>query len=70
MIACLRYLLGWLVNAFRSRQDLILENLAPFVSSCWHCMQRDLAAASPLLRHCSGLRCGEPGQDGNSRSSW
>ena len=28
MIACLRHLLGWLVSAFRSRQDLILENLA------------------------------------------
>jgi hypothetical protein len=27
MIAC-RHLLGWLLSAFRSRQDLILENLA------------------------------------------
>src|SRR6516165_2523818 len=28
MIVWLRHLLGWLVGAFRSRQDLVLENLA------------------------------------------
>src|SRR5215469_9655566 len=28
MIVWLRHLLGWLVSVFRSRQDLILENLA------------------------------------------
>ena len=28
MIAWLRHLLGWLLGAFRSRQDLVLENLA------------------------------------------
>jgi putative transposase len=28
MIVWLRYLLGWVVSAFRSRQDLVLENLA------------------------------------------
>src|SRR5271154_4008352 len=28
MIAWLRHLLGWLVSAFRSREDLVLENLA------------------------------------------
>src|SRR5215831_18973715 len=28
MIAWLRHLLGWLIGAFRSRQDLVLENLA------------------------------------------
>ena len=25
---CLRYLLGWIVSVFRSRDDLVLENLA------------------------------------------
>ena len=28
MIASLRHFLGWLVSAFRSREDLVLENLA------------------------------------------
>ena len=28
MIASLRYFLGWTVSAFRSREDLVLENLA------------------------------------------
>ena len=28
MIASLRYFLGWMVSAFRSREDLVLENLA------------------------------------------
>lgn len=28
MILFLRYLIGWIIAAFRSRQDLILENLA------------------------------------------
>jgi hypothetical protein len=28
MIVWLRHLLGWLVGAFRSREDLVLENLA------------------------------------------
>ncbi|HZL66281.1 MAG TPA: hypothetical protein VFC29_03015, partial [Candidatus Limnocylindrales bacterium] len=28
MIVWLRYLLGWVVSALRSREDLILENLA------------------------------------------
>ena len=28
MIASLRYFLGWLVSVFRSREDLVLENLA------------------------------------------
>src|SRR5713226_3938674 len=28
MIVLLRYLLGWVVSAFRSREDLVLENLA------------------------------------------
>ena len=28
MIASLRHLLGWMVSAFRSREDLVLENLA------------------------------------------
>jgi hypothetical protein len=29
MIASLRHLLGWMVSCFRSREDLVLENLAP-----------------------------------------
>jgi len=28
MIVSLRYFLGWLVSGFRSREDLVLENLA------------------------------------------
>jgi hypothetical protein len=28
MIASLRHFLGWLVSAFRSHEDLVLENLA------------------------------------------
>lgn len=28
MIASLRHFLGWMVSAFRSREDLVLENLA------------------------------------------
>ncbi len=28
MIAFLRHLIGWIITIFRSRQDLILENLA------------------------------------------
>jgi hypothetical protein len=28
MIASLQYFLGWMVSAFRSREDLVLENLA------------------------------------------
>jgi hypothetical protein len=28
MIVSLRHFLGWLVSAFRSREDLVLENLA------------------------------------------
>jgi hypothetical protein len=28
MIASLRHFLGWLVSGFRSREDLVLENLA------------------------------------------
>jgi hypothetical protein len=28
MILALRHLLGWMFSAFRSREDLVLENLA------------------------------------------
>src|SRR5664280_3808527 len=28
MFACLRHLLGWVVSVFRSREELLLENLA------------------------------------------
>ena len=28
MIVSLRHLLGWIVSSFRSREDLVLENLA------------------------------------------
>ena len=34
MIVWLRHLLGWLVSVFRSRQDLILENLPPAAIAC------------------------------------
>jgi len=48
MIVSLRHLLGWMVSAFRSREDLVLENLALrqqllCVSNCWLCTRNDLA---------------------------
>jgi hypothetical protein len=42
MIASLRHFLGWLVSAFRSREDLVLENLL-FINNCWLCTPNDLA---------------------------
>jgi hypothetical protein len=42
MIVSLRYLLGWLVSAFRSREDLVLENLA-LRRNWWLCTCYDLA---------------------------
>jgi hypothetical protein len=35
MIASLRHFLGWMVTAFRSREDL--------VGNCWLCTPKDLA---------------------------
>jgi hypothetical protein len=34
MIVSLRHFLGWLVSAFRSREDLVLENLAVLRNNC------------------------------------
>jgi hypothetical protein len=42
MIVSLRHLLGWMVSAFRSREDLVLENLVS-VGNCWLCTRNDLA---------------------------
>ena len=42
MIVSLRHFLGWLVSVFRSREDLILENLA-LVGNCWLCTRNNLA---------------------------
>jgi hypothetical protein len=42
MIVSLRHLLGWMVSAFRSREDLVLENLVS-VGKCWLCTRNDLA---------------------------
>jgi hypothetical protein len=39
--ASLRHFLGWLVSAFRSREDLVLENWL-FINNCWLCMRNDL----------------------------
>jgi hypothetical protein len=51
MIASLRRFLGWLVSAFRSREHLVLENLA---------LHQQLLAlrptASPSIDKRSGLR--------------
>jgi hypothetical protein len=42
MIAWLRHLLGWTVSTFKSREDLVLENLA-YVNNCWRSTPNDLA---------------------------
>ena len=42
MIVWLRHLLGWMVSAFSSREDLVLENLS--LSNCWLFTPNDLAA--------------------------
>jgi len=49
MIPSLRHLLGWIVSAFRSREDLVLENLA---------LRRQLLAlhAQRLRRRLTALR--------------
>jgi len=39
MIASLRHFLGWLVSIFRSREDLVLENLAPILTALLFRMQ-------------------------------
>ena len=43
MIVSLRHFLGWVVSGFRSREDLVLENLALSVANCWLCTRNDLA---------------------------
>jgi hypothetical protein len=57
MIVRLQPLLGGLVGAFHSRQDLILEKL-PFVSNCSSCMLNDLVGGSPLHTSSSGFELG------------
>jgi hypothetical protein len=42
MIVSLRHFFGWLVSAIRSREDLVLENLA-LVGNCWLCTRNNLA---------------------------
>jgi hypothetical protein len=42
MIVSLRHLLGWIVSSFRSREDLVLENLLS-VGNCSLCMRNGLA---------------------------
>ena len=42
MIVSLRNLLGWLVSAFSSREDLVLETWLS-VGNCWLCTRNDLA---------------------------
>jgi len=45
MIASLRHVLGWMVSAFRSREDLVLENLKTWLSvgNCWLWTRNNLA---------------------------
>jgi hypothetical protein len=43
MIVWLRHLLGWMVSAFSSREDLVLENLA-LRQQLWLFTPKDLAA--------------------------
>jgi hypothetical protein len=69
MISLLRHLIGWMVGVLRSREDLILENLA---------LRQQLLAlhAKRPRRHlstcinCSGLLCEGSGLDGKSRWFW
>ena len=42
MFVRLRHLLGWVFSVFRSREELLLENLAHFGNNCWLCTQSDL----------------------------
>jgi hypothetical protein len=55
MIASLRRFLGWLVSAFRSREHLVLENLA------LHQQLLALRAQRPRRRLTSVLGCVENG---------
>ena len=69
MIASLRHLLGWIVSAFRTREDLVLENLA------LHLQLLALHAQRPhhrltALHMCSGLRYEPSGLGGGSLSFW
>src|SRR5450756_3075395 len=69
MVLLLRHLLGWVVAAFRSREDLILETL-PCVSNCWLSTPNNLGADSLLYTSCSGSDCEDSGRNGRSLSSW
>jgi hypothetical protein len=44
MNVSLRHLLGWMVSAFRSREDLVFENLAPSTIAGFAC-----ATTSPSI---------------------
>ena len=68
MIVSLRHLLGWLVSAFSSREDLILENLAlrqQLLSLHANRPRRRLTALHRLF----WVPCGRSGPDGRSLSS-
>jgi hypothetical protein len=66
MIAWLRHLLGWLIGAFRSLQDLVLENLAlrqQLLTLMHVCMaRRDAAAGSRESRGDCPATTDEAGQ--------
>ena len=56
MTVSLRHLLGWIVSAFSSREDLILENLALRQQLLTLHATPDLAVDSPRCTSCSGSR--------------
>src|ERR1035438_148974 len=57
------------VNAFRSREGLILKNL-PWVSNCWLSTPNNLGADLLPYTSCSGPDCEDSGRNGRSLSSW
>jgi hypothetical protein len=54
MIVLLRHLLGWLTALLRTRESLILENLA-LGNNCWLCTESDLAFDWVVSIGCSGF---------------
>ena len=55
MIGALRHLLGWMVSAFRSREDLVLENLAlrqQFTSSAHATTSPSINGPAPAVLDC------------------
>ena len=69
MIVWLRHLLGWLVSAFHSRQDLMLENIA-LRQQLLSCMLKDLVGDSPLLTSCSGFCCEKPRMEAAAHTAY